>query len=178
MTRTIFSYTRDTAKLPIQLYLWYYVPSTVHKILIHGAEIITAAALGYCQKKPKKEDRKTTNIIDFTSQGNILISKSELKQYDQLSLEIFEKHKTADRRSATAACYNCQEIVPDWNTTCPSCCVRYPICVVSGQSIIDDGLPVWICPDCHHYALKSHMTYRNKICPLCHISSSTSLYED
>ncbi|GJQ83705.1 hypothetical protein Trydic_g593 [Trypoxylus dichotomus] len=34
--------TRDTAKVAIQLYPWYYMPSTVRKILIHGAEIITA----------------------------------------------------------------------------------------------------------------------------------------
>ena len=38
-------YTAETAKLAIQLFPWYYIPSTVHKVLIHGAEIIQAAAL-------------------------------------------------------------------------------------------------------------------------------------
>lgn len=33
-------YTADTAKLFVELYGWYYMPVTVHKILIHGSEII------------------------------------------------------------------------------------------------------------------------------------------
>lgn len=39
------SYATETAKLAIEMYPWYYMPSTVHKILIHGAEIIEAAVL-------------------------------------------------------------------------------------------------------------------------------------
>lgn len=38
-------YTKDTAKLFIFLYPWYYMPSSVHKILIHGADVINAALL-------------------------------------------------------------------------------------------------------------------------------------
>lgn len=38
-------YAMDTAKLYIQLYSWYYMPSSVHKILLHGADIIQYAAL-------------------------------------------------------------------------------------------------------------------------------------
>lgn len=38
-------YTKDTAKLFISLYPWYYMPSSVHKILIHGADVINAALL-------------------------------------------------------------------------------------------------------------------------------------
>lgn len=33
-------YTKETAKLYMQLYDWYYMPSSVHKILFHGSEII------------------------------------------------------------------------------------------------------------------------------------------
>lgn len=33
-------YTADTAKLYVELYGWYYMSATVHKILIHGSEII------------------------------------------------------------------------------------------------------------------------------------------
>lgn len=39
------TYTFDTAKLYVQLYPWYYMPSSVHKILIHGADIIQNAVL-------------------------------------------------------------------------------------------------------------------------------------
>jgi hypothetical protein len=38
-------YTIDTAKLFISLYPWFFMPSSVHKILIHGADIINAALL-------------------------------------------------------------------------------------------------------------------------------------
>lgn len=37
-------YARDTANLAISLYPWYYMPATVHKILIHGKDIIECAA--------------------------------------------------------------------------------------------------------------------------------------
>lgn len=38
-------YAMDTAELYVELYEWYYMPSSVHKILIHGADIIQNAAL-------------------------------------------------------------------------------------------------------------------------------------
>lgn len=38
-------YAMDTANLYVKLYSWYYMPSSVHKILIHGADIIKHAAL-------------------------------------------------------------------------------------------------------------------------------------
>lgn len=33
------NYCKETAELYIQLYPWYYMPSSIHKLLIHGAEI-------------------------------------------------------------------------------------------------------------------------------------------
>lgn len=42
------------------------------------------------------------------------MGKEELEQYEQLSLQIFEKHKAVDTRNITAACSNCQETIPDW----------------------------------------------------------------
>jgi hypothetical protein len=38
-------YSTETARLFIELYPWYYMPSSVHRILIHGADIIQAAIL-------------------------------------------------------------------------------------------------------------------------------------
>ncbi|XP_059218493.1 uncharacterized protein LOC131998140 [Stomoxys calcitrans] len=35
----------DTAKLFVDLYGWYYMPVTVHKILVHGSKIIAEAIL-------------------------------------------------------------------------------------------------------------------------------------
>ncbi|XP_059216468.1 uncharacterized protein LOC131994136 isoform X2 [Stomoxys calcitrans] len=38
-------YCMDTAKLFVDLYGWYYMPVTVHKILVHGSKIIAEAIL-------------------------------------------------------------------------------------------------------------------------------------
>ncbi|CAH0563057.1 unnamed protein product [Brassicogethes aeneus] len=39
------SYTRDTASLYVSLYPWYYMPASVHKILMHGADVIKFSIL-------------------------------------------------------------------------------------------------------------------------------------
>ncbi|KAL4702325.1 hypothetical protein ACJJTC_006931 [Scirpophaga incertulas] len=39
------AYTRNTAQLYVENYRWYYMPSSVHKILIHGENIIKHFAI-------------------------------------------------------------------------------------------------------------------------------------
>lgn len=38
-------YTMETAQLYVQLYPWYYMPASVHKILMHGPSIIASCHL-------------------------------------------------------------------------------------------------------------------------------------
>ena len=38
-------YCLKTAKMFVTLYPWYYMPSSVHKVLIHGADVIRFAPL-------------------------------------------------------------------------------------------------------------------------------------
>lgn len=38
-------YCEDTAERYLSLYSWYYMPNTIHKVLIHGSKIISAAML-------------------------------------------------------------------------------------------------------------------------------------
>lgn len=38
-------YSYETAKVYLDQYSWYYRPSSIHKILLHGADIIKAAVL-------------------------------------------------------------------------------------------------------------------------------------
>lgn len=38
-------FARETAEIAIQKYSWYYMPSTVHKVLYHGAEIVRSSIL-------------------------------------------------------------------------------------------------------------------------------------
>jgi len=42
---TFDKYALATAKLSVHLYPWYYMPASVHKILIHGADVIKFAIL-------------------------------------------------------------------------------------------------------------------------------------
>lgn len=44
-TAAFAEYAIDTAKKFVELYPWYYMPSSIHKILIHGSDIIKAAVL-------------------------------------------------------------------------------------------------------------------------------------
>lgn len=39
------TYALDTAKLFIHLYPWYYMPASIHKVLVHGADVIRYAIL-------------------------------------------------------------------------------------------------------------------------------------
>lgn len=45
ISETFESYALETAKQFVALYPWFYLPSSVHKILVHGAEIIKSALL-------------------------------------------------------------------------------------------------------------------------------------
>lgn len=44
-SKKFHDYCMDTAQLYISLYSWYYMPISVHKVLVHGCKIIAAAIL-------------------------------------------------------------------------------------------------------------------------------------
>lgn len=44
-TNRFEKYKIETAQLYVELYPWYYMPASVHKILIHGADVIRCAIL-------------------------------------------------------------------------------------------------------------------------------------
>jgi len=39
------AYALETAKIYVNLYSWYYMPSSVHKILVHGGKVIKSVLL-------------------------------------------------------------------------------------------------------------------------------------
>ena len=55
-------YTQDTAKHYVQYYAWYYMLASVHKLLIHGAEIVQYALLPIGQLS---EEAQETRHKDF-----------------------------------------------------------------------------------------------------------------
>lgn len=54
------NYCLDTAQLCIDLYPWYKLPSSVHKLLIHGSEIIKTFELliGFYSEESQEERNK------------------------------------------------------------------------------------------------------------------------
>lgn len=68
-------YAYETAELFVALYSWYYMPVTVHKILIHGEKIIEEAIvvpLDNYQRKLRKLVIKNLENSGNTSQGNAI----------------------------------------------------------------------------------------------------------
>ncbi|XP_076248005.1 uncharacterized protein LOC143187644 [Calliopsis andreniformis] len=47
------------------LYPWYYMPSTVHKLLIHGAEVIQTAALPIGQLSEEAQENRNKDYKTF-----------------------------------------------------------------------------------------------------------------
>lgn len=55
-------YTMETAEKYIKLYSWYYMPISVHKILIHGADIISHAILPIGQLGEEAQEAKNKDF--------------------------------------------------------------------------------------------------------------------
>ena len=55
-------YARETAELYVQLYGWYYMPPSVHKVLIHGGEIIKSALLQLGQLSEEAQESKNKDF--------------------------------------------------------------------------------------------------------------------
>lgn len=56
------SYAKETAELYVQLYGWYFMPPSVHKILIHGGEIVRHALLPIGQLSEEAQEAKNKDF--------------------------------------------------------------------------------------------------------------------
>jgi hypothetical protein len=54
-----------TARLNVDTYPWYYMPASVHKILIHGAIIITEAMLPIGQISEEAQESRNKDLKQF-----------------------------------------------------------------------------------------------------------------
>lgn len=59
-------YCKTTAQLYVTLYNWYYMPVTVHKILLHGAKIIESAVLPVGQLTEEAQKLITNFLSDYS----------------------------------------------------------------------------------------------------------------
>lgn len=56
------SYAQETAHLYVSLYSWYYMPVTVHKILVHGAQIISRFILPVGMLSEEAQETRTKDL--------------------------------------------------------------------------------------------------------------------
>lgn len=55
-------YAIETAKLYLKLYSWYYMPVTVHKVLLHGSTLISTAILPIGQMSEEAQEARNKDI--------------------------------------------------------------------------------------------------------------------
>jgi hypothetical protein len=59
------NYAKETAKLFVSLYAWYYMPASVHKVLMHGSAIVSAALLPIDQVWEEAQEARNKDIKKF-----------------------------------------------------------------------------------------------------------------
>jgi hypothetical protein len=59
------NYAKVTAKLFVSLYAWYYMPASVHNVLIHGSAIVSAALLPISQLSEEAQEAGNKDIKKF-----------------------------------------------------------------------------------------------------------------
>jgi hypothetical protein len=55
-------YTKDTAKLFVKGYPWFYIPASVHKVLVHGAYIVCGAILPIGQLSEEAQESRNKDL--------------------------------------------------------------------------------------------------------------------
>ncbi|XP_016660821.1 uncharacterized protein LOC107884028 [Acyrthosiphon pisum] len=85
------AYTLKTAELYISLYPWHYMPASVHKILIHGIDVIRSALLPIGQLSEEAQEarnkdfrnvrenstRKINRVLQNEDLGHMLLLSSD-----------------------------------------------------------------------------------------------------
>jgi hypothetical protein len=59
------NYAKETAKLYVPHYAWYYMPAAVHKVLTHGSAIVSAALLPIGQLSEEAQEARNKDIKKF-----------------------------------------------------------------------------------------------------------------
>jgi hypothetical protein len=55
-------YSKDMVKLFVKEYPWFYMPASVHKILVHGANIISGAILSIGQLSEEAQESRNKDL--------------------------------------------------------------------------------------------------------------------
>lgn len=73
--QTFQKYCWDTAQLLVDAYPWYYMPASVHKILIHGSIIIENAILPIGQLSEEAQEARNKDIKLYRTKHTRKISR-------------------------------------------------------------------------------------------------------
>lgn len=68
-------YSKETARLYVELYPWYYMPATVHKILIHGSDVIDFAVVPIGQLSEEVLECRHKEIRRYREQNTRKVSR-------------------------------------------------------------------------------------------------------
>lgn len=96
------------------------------------------------------------------------IPEERRSRYEELATSIFARHPPKESKNLVKAeCGFCASLIPDYAVVCPSCNTRFPPCVSTGRSIMEEPSAVsWSCLRCSHFVLRSELY--SVTCPLCH----------
>ncbi|XP_063909076.1 uncharacterized protein LOC135126834 [Zophobas morio] len=70
-------YTFATAEMYVKEYGWYYMPASVHKLLIHGGDIISSAILPIGQLSEEAQEARNKNCKGFRERHSRKFSRQE-----------------------------------------------------------------------------------------------------
>ena len=70
-------YCMQTVEIYVALYPWFYMPSSVHKILIHGAVIINHASFPIGMMSEAAQESRNKDLRNFREQHTRKTSKKK-----------------------------------------------------------------------------------------------------
>jgi hypothetical protein len=73
-------YKKDTTKLFVKEYQWFYMPASVHKILVHGADIASGAILLIGQLFEEAQESTNKDLKYFRSSHSRKVSRSSTNE--------------------------------------------------------------------------------------------------
>jgi len=75
------NYGKETAKLFVSLYSWYYMPASVHKVLIYGSAIVSAALLPIGHLPEEAQEARNKDIKKFREHYKRKLSRESTNLY-------------------------------------------------------------------------------------------------
>jgi hypothetical protein len=72
--------TKYTAKLFVQAYPWLYMPARFHKVLVHGADIISGVILPIGQLSEEAQESRNKNLESFRRSHSRRMSRSSTNE--------------------------------------------------------------------------------------------------